>query len=222
MISINGQKITDVKYFVDFINKNKGKEVDIEWQDVKTNKNFKAKVAPRVSPPKNEGALGIAFFPVTVAILNYQTPTQKIFSGITHPVNLLAYNFEIMGRLIGISIKEKTAAPIGQTVSGPVGIYSLVGNIVKIPDIKERILQVLNLAGILSVSLAFFNILPIPALDGGRLFFILIEAVSGRKVPAKFESYAHAIGMAILLFLIALVTFHDFTRIFSGKNLFTP
>lgn len=221
IISVNGAKITSVEYFVEIINKNRGKEITIVWQEVKTNKTFAAKLIPRFSPPKNEGAVGVAFFSVSMASLSYQTPVQKIFSGVVHPLNLLAYQFDILGKIIGISIKEKTAAPLSETVSGPVGIYSLVGNIVKIPDLKERILQTLNLAGILSISLAFFNILPIPALDGGRLFFILVEGVTRRKVPARFEGYAHAVGMVVLLALIAFITLHDLTRIF-GRSFFTP
>lgn len=223
IISINGQKVKETKYFIEIINKNKGKETAIVWQDVKTGKSFNALVTPRVSPPKNQGALGVSFFPVERVILNYETSVQKIFSGFSHPINLLGYNFSVMAKLIEISIKEKTAAPIGESVSGPVGVYSLVGNIVQIPDAKERVLQILNLAGILSISLAFFNILPIPALDGGRLAFILIEGVIGKKINPKFESYAHAIGMAVLLTLIALVTFHDLLRIFStNMPLFKP
>jgi regulator of sigma E protease len=66
----------------------------------------------------------------------------------------------------------------------------------------------------LSISLAFFNILPIPALDGGRLFFILIEAFTGRKVNARFESMTHTIGMMILLALMALITFKDIGKLF--------
>jgi regulator of sigma E protease len=67
----------------------------------------------------------------------------------------------------------------------------------------------LNLAGLLSISLAIFNILPIPALDGGRFFFILIELVFHKKVNARFENSAHAIGMALLLALILLITIKD-------------
>ncbi|RJQ36286.1 PDZ domain-containing protein [Candidatus Microgenomates bacterium] len=219
---INGQKVTDIKLFVNLVSQNKGKEVLIEWEDAKTNKKSEARLIPRVSPPKNEGALGVAFFPITMTTLNYQTPLQKTLSGVTHPLNLLSYNFDVMGKLIGISIKEKNAAPLGDSVSGPVGIYSLVGSIGKIVDVKERVLEYLNLAGILSISLAFFNILPIPALDGGRLFFILIEGFTGKKVPARVEGYIHAIGMALLLGLIAVITFHDVARIFSGKSLFGP
>lgn len=222
IISINGEKIDNINSFAQIINKNKGKKIAIAWLDTKKNKSYFAKITPRINPPKSEGAIGVSFFPVSMVTLDYKTIEQKIFSGITHPLNLLVYNFDVMGQLIGISIKEKNAEPISQSVSGPVGIYSLVGDIVKIPDAKERILQVLNLAGILSVSLAFFNILPIPALDGGRLFFIIIEAVTRKKVPAKFESYAHSIGMIVLLALIALVTFHDLTKLISGKNIFGP
>lgn len=211
--SINGQKITSVDILVDIIKKNKGKEVTLVWKDTQTNKREKAVLAPRINPPKNQGALGISFFPATTATLNYNTPTQKIFSGIIHPLNLLSYNFDVIGKLIAVSIQQKTAAPLGDTVAGPVGIYSLVGTIVQIPDLKERILQVLNLAGTLSISLAFMNILPIPALDGGRLFFILIEAMVGRKVNQKFENIAHAIGMAVLLTLILMITFKDILKL---------
>ncbi len=215
IISVNNVKIKELTEFINYVNNNKGKEIEITWQDARTNETFKTKITPRISPPKGEGALGVGLFSVQTAILNYETPAQKIFSGITHPVNLMTYNFEIIGKLIGVSLKEKTAAPLGDTVAGPVGIYSLVGSIVKIPDFKERILQVLNLAGLLSISLAVFNILPIPALDGGRLFFIVIEMATRRKVNQKFESYAHAIGMALLLFLIILITFRDLLRLFK-------
>jgi len=114
-----------------------------------------------------------------------------------------------------VSVKEKSVAPLGESVSGPVGIISIVGDIGRIPDVTQRILGYLNLAGILSISLAFFNILPIPALDGGRLFFIAVEAVTRKKVNPKFEGYAHAIGMAILLTLIILITVKDLGRIFN-------
>ncbi len=212
---LNGQSVSDTHVFVDTINKNRGKEITIAWQDTRTNKNFTAIVTPRVSPPKNEGALGVGFSAMQTAVLTYKTMPQKLASGIVHPVNLLLYNFDVMGKLIGFSLKEKTAAPLRGSVSGPVGIYSVVGSIIQIPDVKERVLQILNLAGILSISLAFFNILPIPALDGGRLFFILIEAVLGKKVPQKFESMVHTVGMVVLLLLLALITFQDIGRLFT-------
>jgi regulator of sigma E protease len=103
-------------------------------------------------------------------------------------------------------------AEVPKGVAGPVGIAQLTGQFVEIGP-----LAVLSFMAILSLNLAILNILPIPALDGGRLFFILIEAVSGRKISQKFESKAHAIGMAILLSLVAIITINDIIRFFSGQ-----
>lgn len=215
VLSLNGQRVLDIDQFVGFIKDHKGEEIRLELQDVQTGKKENFSVTPRVNPPKNEGALGISFFPIDNAILTYASPSQKLFSGFTHPANLMSYSFDVMGTLIKASFKEKTVEPISQGVSGPVGIYSVVGDIVKIPDFKERILKILDLTGLLSISLAFFNVLPIPGLDGGRLFFILIEAVTRKKLNPKFEAYANAIGMALLIGLIILVTFKDIGQLFK-------
>lgn len=219
IVSINNQPVADLKEFIGVINVNKGKEVQIESQNLNTNEKRKVTVIPRVSPPKNQGALGVGFFPVSTALLSYDTPVQKLLSGFTHPTNLMIYNFEVMAKLVGVSFQKKTAAPIGDAVSGPVGIYSIVSNVLQIQSGREKVLQILNLAGILSMSLAFFNVLPIPALDGGRLFFILFEMIVRRKVNPKFEAYAHSIGMAILLSLIFLITFKDIAKLFTGRGL---
>jgi regulator of sigma E protease len=212
IVSINGQKVDDTKQFLQIVSTHKGKPITLVWNDLKTGKQYTVKLIPRVNPPKNEGSLGVKFYATDVAVLNYATPTQKVFSGIVHPINLMAYNFDIMGKLFQVSVEKKSAEPLGEGVAGPIGIYSLVGNILQLPDMKEKILQVLNLAGILSISLAFFNVLPIPALDGGRLFFILVEGVTGRKVNQKVEGMIHTIGFIVLLGLILLITFQDIRR----------
>lgn len=209
--SKNPQSVDEIR---SYIYEQGGKKLRVVWQEVSFENNqmhfgkiHTGYVTPRKNPPQNQGPIGVGFS--QVAILQYQTLQQKLISGIVHPINLMSYNFDIMGVLIKTSLKEKSVVPVSQGVSGPVGIYSLVGNILDLPSLKEKIIQILNLAGILSISLAFFNILPVPALDGGRLFFILIEAVVGKKVNQKFENLAHTIGMAALLTLVALVTLHD-------------
>jgi len=214
VISVNGQKIADSKQFISIVGLNKGKEIEIAWSGLQAQDIHKTKVTPRVIIPKNEGALGVGLFSIETAVLNYETPVQKVFSGITHPINLMVYNLDVMIKLVQVSLEKKTTEPLSQGVSGPVGIASLTGSILGIQNLKEKILGLLNLAGILSISLAFFNVLPIPALDGGRLFFILIEAVSGRKVNQRFESLAHTVGMIALLFLMALITFKDVGKLF--------
>lgn len=214
LIAVNGQKIIDSKSFISIVNSSRGKEIEITWSDLQTQNIHKTKVTPRLNPPKNEGALGVGLFSMSTAVLNYETPVQKIFSGIVHPINLMSYNLSVMGDLIRVSLEKKTTEPLSQGLSGPVGIASITGSILEIKNLKEKILGLLNLAGILSISLAFFNVLPIPALDGGRLFFILIEAFTGKKVNQRFESTTHTIGMIVLLALMVLITFKDIFKLF--------
>ncbi|MEK7517441.1 MAG: site-2 protease family protein [Patescibacteria group bacterium] len=222
IISINRQKISTSNEFIEIVNKNKGKEIVVEWRDLRTEIIHKTHVIPRLAPPKDQGALGVALFSISTAVLDYETPIQKIFSGVTHPINLMSYNFDVMGKLIKISFEKKTTEPISQGIAGPIGIASVTGSILEIQNLKEKILALLNLTGILSISLAFFNILPIPALDGGRLFFILIEGFTGRKVNQKIESFAHSIGMVLLLGLMALITFKDIQKLLFGFFSLSP
>lgn len=99
---------------------------------------------------------------------------------------------------------------VPDTVAGPVGIAQLTHVFV-----QDGLVPVLRFIALLSLSLGVINILPLPALDGGRLFFILIEVLVGHRVNQKWESYIHAIGYALLLLLILVVTFSDILRIVS-------
>jgi len=215
VISINGQRMNNAEAFASVVRANRGKEIAVMIQDLQSMKERTVRVTPRVNAPKNQGALGVSFFSMDTVTLSYDTPAQKIFSGFTHPTNMMLYQFDILGKLINVSVKEKTTAPLSDAVSGPIGIASVVGQTLDISDIKQRLLTLLNIAGLLSASLAFFNILPIPALDGGRLLFIVIEGVTRRKVSPKIEGYIHQVGFVLLMGLIILVTFKDIGSLFK-------
>ena len=214
VIAVNGETIKTSEQFIDIVNRDKGHEIEITWTGLETDSIHKTKIIPRLVHPKNEGALGVVLFSMSKAELNYRTTSQKIFSGITYPINLMGYNLSVIAKLVSVSFREKSTEPLSSGISGPVGIASITGSILEIKDLKEKILGLLNLAGLLSISLAFFNVLPIPALDGGRLFFILIEAFTGKKVPQRAEAITHTIGMIILLSLMALITFKDIGQLF--------
>jgi regulator of sigma E protease len=218
ILSVNNKSVKSVAEIIKTINANKGKKLPISWAAVRiedaqvsVEKEHKAFITPRAKHAVYEGPTGIAFFPV--AYLFYRSPVEKVFSGITHPVNLMAYNFSVLGSLISQAFESKSVEPLSQSVSGPVGVVSLGGMISKIPDSREQFLQFLNLAGILSISLAFFNVLPIPALDGGRLFFILIEGLTGKKISPRIEGMIHTVGMTVLMALILLITFKDLLQL---------
>lgn len=102
------------------------------------------------------------------------------------------------------------------SLSGPVGMAEIVDETydeVKPYGISAIILTMLNLMTLLSVNLAILNLLPIPALDGGRLLFALIELITGKKVPPEKEGVVHLIGMAFFFILMIVIMYHDIIRI---------
>ncbi|MCX6735143.1 MAG: RIP metalloprotease RseP [Candidatus Peregrinibacteria bacterium] len=98
---------------------------------------------------------------------------------------------------------------IPATVSGPIGIAQMTHTFV-----EEGFIPLLRFVAVLSLSLAVINILPFPALDGGRLLFIIIELVIGRKVNQRFENYIHALGYFLIMALILVVTYSDIMKLF--------
>ena len=99
-------------------------------------------------------------------------------------------------------------------MSGPVGIVSEVNNAVN--SGSRSWLYVLNLIALLTINLGVFNLLPIPALDGGRILFVLWEMITHRPIPPDKEGIVHAIGMLLLLALVIFISFHDIMRLIGG------
>jgi regulator of sigma E protease len=96
-------------------------------------------------------------------------------------------------------------------VTGPVGIAQITGEAA-----KAGISPLLEFTGFISINLAIINILPLPALDGGRIAFVLLEWVRrGKRVPPKTEGLVHLIGFALLIALILVITYQDIIRIIS-------
>ncbi len=119
--------------------------------------------------------------------------------------------FEIIGEIFvslwGMIGSLITSGNAGGDVAGPVGIAVLTGQVASL-----GIVELLQFMAILSANLAVFNLLPIPALDGGRIFFILIEGIRKKPVSAKLEAIVHNIGFLVLLGIVLLVTFKDVAR----------
>jgi len=96
-------------------------------------------------------------------------------------------------------------------VSGPVGVVTVVNDAVN--SGSDSLVNVLFIMAMLTINLGIFNLLPFPALDGGRLFFMLIELIRGKPVPPEKEGIVHAIGLALLLGLTVVIFFNDIMRI---------
>ena len=95
------------------------------------------------------------------------------------------------------------------SMSGPVGIFNVVGE-----SAKAGFINLIYLIGFISLNVGFMNFLPIPALDGGRLLFLIIEKIKGSKVDIKVENTIHTIGFALLMLLMLVITFNDIIKLF--------
>lgn len=120
------------------------------------------------------------------------------------------YNYT---KLTAIGIKDAlyklmTGKSISESVAGPVGVAKMVGK-----ASESGIDNLLFLTAILSINLAIFNILPIPALDGGRILFVLIEIITRKSLNYKFQYYANAIGFLLLMSLMIFTVFLDINRL---------
>ena len=116
------------------------------------------------------------------------------------------------------SLKLLITGAVGMDqLAGPVGIVDMVGDTYNNSvsyGIKAVLANLINLSILLSANLGVLNLLPIPALDGGRLVFLIIEAVRGKRVPPEKEGYVHFIGFVLLMALMVFVLFNDLRRLF--------
>ena len=94
-------------------------------------------------------------------------------------------------------------------LSGPVGIFSIVGTAA-----ESGFLSVLSLLALISINVGFINLLPIPAFDGGHILFLIIEKIKGSKVNPKIENTIHSVFFILLMGLMLYITFNDIVRIF--------
>lgn len=118
------------------------------------------------------------------------------------------------------SLRQLITGQVGMDqLSGPVGVVDAVDSTYEASKSGGALLVFLNMlrmALLLTANLGVMNLLPIPALDGGRLVFLVIELIRGKRIPPEKEGYVHMIGMCLLLALMAFVMFNDIKRIFIG------
>ncbi|MCD6550166.1 site-2 protease family protein [bacterium] len=202
VISGNNIKFRNSEELIRFINEHRGKEVVFLVKNLSDNKVREIRAVPRQNPPKGEGALGIAIN--DVAQISYRKWWEKPVSGFLHSLNLAHYSLIGLGYYIKTSFIKKAIEPLASSMVGPVGILALT----KL-TLQEGILQIIFLVAIISLALSIANLLPIPPLDGGRLVFILAEAITGKRVSADLEEKVQKIGMIFFLILFILVTSKD-------------
>lgn len=162
-----------------------------------------------VSVPDKDGKLGfsVSNSPYIVYLKDLRYPFYKAPVMAAKEVGRLSYlTLKMLGDVLS-SLVQKFAVPEG--VAGPVGIAKMTYGFV-----QNGFMALLQFAALLSISLGVLNIMPFPALDGGRFLFIIFEVIARRRPNAKWEAAIHGIGFVFLMALILLVTWNDIAGLF--------
>lgn len=213
IIEIDGVAVRSVPDVRVAVSDKVGQDVKLLLMDLKTPaKTLRTVTAAPRANEEGKGVLGV-YLSKSVTIF-YDGTVSRMLSGPMQVYNMIAYSGFAFSKLIGISVEERTISPVSSSVSGPVGIYSVIGGILDYSGDKAYV-AIMDFVALMSVSLAFINILPLPALDGGRFVFIVVEGVRGKRLNPSFESVIHRWGMLILIVTVVLVTIRDIARIFQ-------
>jgi len=210
---VGGKEISSNDEFIRLVEEEKGKKVPIELERETNGQKETKKITltPRETPPEGEGPLGVT---ITDSEIYYPPVLARPFVGIYYGFKEALF----WGKTVTLGFvkifTDLFAGQVPKDLAGPVGIFAITSEAAKIGT-----LALINFVGILSVNLAILNIIPFPALDGGRLAFIGIETIFGKKVLPKFEAMAHTIGMIILLLVLLAITAHDIQRLIASGSI---
>ncbi|WP_210363853.1 RIP metalloprotease RseP [Bacillus sp. REN3] len=193
--SVEGSEVSNWTDVVEIIRKNPGKELD--FSITREGKEMEIPVTPEVKDIEGEkiGLIGV-YSPVE------KSPLKSIPYGVKETYFWTTEIFSMLGKLI-------TGQFSIDALSGPVGIYVSTDTVA-----KSGIFYLMKWAAILSINLGIMNLLPFPALDGGRLTFFAVEALRGKPVDKQKEGMVHFIGFALLMLLMLVVTWNDIQRFF--------
>ena len=206
LLAINGQAIDSTAKLSTLVQQNLGKEITLSLK--RGEQTLEVKATPRVKPPEGQGALGI--------VMGNPSRSISYLEALPYGIEVTATQGMEMLRLPVRLIRGEIAGDQARLVS-PVGLGEIYGQ-ARERDQQDaaagapatsRNLRVIQLIAFISVALGITNLLPIPALDGGRILFVLFEIVLRRRVPAERENMVHAIGFTLLILLMSYVLIQD-------------
>jgi regulator of sigma E protease len=207
LVSINDEPVQSISDLQTYTQLNLGKEVNLAVRHSDETVE-EVRLIPRWKPPSGEGAIGVAVSMPEPVITRQSYPFwEAVPMGVSECIDtFVIFKNEILKWFIG-------ATPV--QVTGPVGIAQMTGEVA-----QAGLSPLLLFAGFLSINLAIINILPLPALDGGRIVFVLLGWVRrGRRISPRTEGLVHAIGFALLIAAMLAVTYQDIIRIIAGESL---
>jgi len=194
--SIDGAELKTIAEVQDYNSAHVGQLV--KFGILRGENEFEASIIPRVNPPEGQGAIGIALG--IAAKVSYPW-YSSILLGLEQTASLTIQIFVALGALIKSIFSDRSL--LG-SLTGPVGIAVITRDVAEL-----GFANLLQFTAVLSVNLAIINALPFPALDGGRVFFLIIEKLRRKKIRPVIEGYANTIGFGLLILLMIWVTVKD-------------
>jgi regulator of sigma E protease len=201
IMKVDDNDIDSLPSLQNAITSRKGDDVSITL--LRDGEKIVANLVPRVEFPEGQGPIG-----VTLGFPTRETSwLESISSGFEATRIQFSEILHLPGRLIRGDLEPEEAR-----VSGLKGMYDMLAWAGEIDRTSQRPFLTLNLIGIISAGLAIANLLPFPALDGGRLMFVAFEILFGRRIEPRYEGLAHTIGFVVLLAILFYVNFLDFVN----------
>jgi regulator of sigma E protease len=206
VVSVDGIPVKSPEELVTLTNERLGQKVLLVIK--RGEDSLQVTVTPRVNPPEGEGAIGVSIQPAVSKItLKYYPLGEALWSGVQETFGTIALTISVPILVLRGLVPAALVRPIG-----PPGIYQQTASAVQASVQTGWWFPLLNLVGLISTALAITNLLPLPAMDGGRIFFIVVEAVRGRRIDPAREGFIHLIGLGILMVLMLVVSYYDIVR----------
>jgi len=208
-MAVDGEVIAfaDIESFVTQVDSLKGKEIEMSLTQ-KDGTEKVVKITPRVSPPQGQGALGVALSSIEMKKYPWwQMPFRGARVGL---IEAWGWGKEIVGSMWTMLVNIVTGKGLPKDVAGPIGMYQVSKEVYKVGWVA-----VLQFMGILSVNLAILNVMPFPALDGGRIAFLGIEKIIGKRRKNLIEGYVNSAGLIFLMGLMVLISIKDIIKLFA-------
>lgn len=187
IVAVNEQAVEDWNDVLTYISVKPEQEINLLIE--RNGDQFNTSLTTIIDPESGRGMIGIA------------PPVEKY-----RFVASLSNSFQRFGMII-TSIFQVVTGQAPLDVTGPVGIVFVIGEVA-----QTGLVNLMLLTALISISLGIMNLLPIPALDGGRLFFLAVEAIRGKRIEPEKEGLIHFIGFALLIFYLLFISYQDLIR----------
>lgn len=206
VLAVDGTQVTKIEEFQRLVREKTGGSVGLQLR--RGTETIQTTMTPRVDPPPGQGAIGVKIAARTMPVAH--NPLVSIWLGFQRAVSVIGFTLAAPWMVIQGSLPGEMLRPIGLP-----GMAQVTSQAVEATRQSGYFYPLLVMTGTFSAGLAVANMLPIPALDGGRLFFIIIEAIRGRRISPERESLVHFVGIVVLIALMLLIAINDIQNPFG-------